>query len=370
MSKLAYDMSIADQRAILAMHKEKFGIDFSNNGQYEAIFTKPAWKNNLDLAMDAQPSLVTQSNSGVPAYLTYFMDPELLRILTAPNAGAEIFGEKQKGDFTTSTVMFPVVEQTYEVSSYGDYANTGSAGINMNFPQRQSYNYQIITQYGEREIAQAGLAKIGFVAEQKNAAIMGLNKFANLSYFFGIDGLQNYGALNDPDLLPAIAPIPKAAGGVAWTNGVSQNATANEVFSDIQALVTQEINQSSGVIDIRSKFVLAMSPAREIAMTYTNSFGISVGELLKKNFPGLEVKTAVQYGAITSQNPQGSALGETVQLWCPMASGQDSGFCSFSTKLQAGPVVQGLSAFSQKLAQGTNGFILKQPYAMATLVGV
>ncbi len=366
MSKLAYDMSIAEQRSVLALHRKQYGIDFG----HDTVFCKPDWKENIEMAMDAQPSLVTTSNSGVPAYLTYFTDPDLLRVLTAPNAATEIFGEKQKGSWTDTTLLFPVVEQTYEVSSYGDYNSNGSAGINTNFPQRQSYLYQVIVQYGEKEIAQAGLAKIGFVQEQKNAAIMGLNKYANLSYFFGVAGLQNYGALNDPALYPAISPAPKANGGVSWMNGTVINATANEVFADIQGMVTQLITQSSGVIDIRSKFVLALSPNREVALTATNSFGISVGDLLKKNFPGLDIKTAVQYGAITAQNPQGSALGETVQLWCPQAGGQDSGFASFNLKLQAGPVVQGLSSFSQKMSQGTNGFILKQPFAMATMVGI
>jgi hypothetical protein len=366
MAKMAYDMSPQEQRAAIDYHRRVWGIDFGD----AKAFARPEWKENINLAMDAQPELVTVPNSGIPAYLSFFMDPDVLRVLTAKNQAVEIFGEKQKGDWVSTTLLFPVVERTYEVSSYGDYNNNGRSGINTNFPERQPYLYQTICEYGDLEIERVGLAKIGFVAEQKEAAIDGLNKFQNLTYFRGVQGLQNYGALNDPSLFPALSPIPKAAGGVKWMNGTVINATANEVFEDIQQLIFQVISQSSGQIDIRSKFVLAMSPTTEVALTATNTFNVNVAALLKNNFPGLEVKTAVQYGALSAQNPQGSALGEVVQLWCPNATGQDSGYCSFNMKLRAGPVVRELSAYKQKLSQGSSGFILRQPFAMSTLVGV
>lgn len=366
MAKMAYDMSPQDQRAAIDYHRSAWGIDFPG----AQMFCRPEWKENFSLAMDAQPGLVTVPNSGIPAFLTYFLDPEVLRVLTAKNQAVEIAGEKQKGEWTTSEIQFPVVERTYEVSSYGDFANSGRAGINMNFPARQPYLYQTIAEYGELEIERAGLAKIGFVAEQKEAAIDGLNKFQNLTYFKGVSGLANYGMLNDPALFPAIAPIPKAAGGIAWLNGTAPNATANEIFADLQQLVTQAINQSSGLIDVRSQFVLGMSPKSEVALTSTNSFNVNVAALLKNNFPNLQVKTAVQYGALTAQNPQGSALGEIVQLWCPRVEGQDSGYASFNMKLRAGRVVPDVSSFKQKLSQGTNGFVLRLPYAMATMIGV
>lgn len=366
MPKLAYDMSPDDQRAAIEYHRQNWKIDFPG----AQMFARPEWKENINLAMDAQPQLVTVPNSGIPAYLTFFTDPDILRVLTAANQAAAIFGEKQKGDWTTSTLIFPVVERTYEVSSYGDFNNNGRAGINTNFPERQPYLYQTVTEYGDLEIERVGLAKIGFVAEQKQAAIDGLNKFSNLTYFRGVQGLQNYGILNDPSLFPAIAPGPKANGGLQWLNGTTINASANEIYQDIQSLVIQLINQSSGLIDVRSKFKLNMSPRSEGAMTATNTFNVNVAALLKNNFPNMEVNTAVQYGALTPQNPQGSALGEIVQLWCPDAEGQDSGYCAFNTKLRAGPVVRELSAYKQKFTQGSAGFILRQPFAMATMVGV
>lgn len=366
MPKLAYDMSPAEQRAAIDFHRQRWGIDFPG----VQAFSRPEYRENLQLAMDAQPQLVTSASSGIPAFLSFFMDPDILRILTAPNEAAEIFGEKQKGEWTSTTVIFPVVERTYQVSSYGDFNNNGRAGINTNFPERQPYLYQTVCEYGDLEIERVGLAKIGYVDEQKQAAIDGLNKFSNLTYFRGVAGLQNYGCLNDPSLHAAITPSTKAAGGQSWMSGTSINATANEIYADIQSLVIQLINQSAGRINAKSRMVLALSPAREGALTATNTFNVNVADLLVKNYPGLEVKSAVQYGALTAQNPQGSAAGEIMQIWAPDAGGQDSGYCCFNMKLKAGPVVRELSAYKQKLAQGSAGFIMRQPFAMSTMLGI
>lgn len=333
-------------------------------------FVQPSWKGNYNMAMDAQPQLVTVSNSGIPVFLTTVVDPDLLRILTAKNAAAEIFGEVRKGSFVDVTAMFPVVEQTGEVSSYGDFSANGRAGANMNFPQRESYNYQTLIEYGEVEMERAGLAKIGWAAEVKNAAVTVLNKFQNLTYFFGVQGLQNYGLLNDPGLSAPIAPLPKAAGGVTWFKNGGPNATANEVYNDIVALFAALVAQSSGNIDMKTKLTLAMSPASSVAMTFTNTFNVNVEDLLKKNYPNLTVKTAVQYGALTAQNPQGSAGGEFVQMIASSVEGQETGYCAFNEKLRAGVVIRKESSYSQKMSQGTWGAIIRQPFAISGMIGV
>jgi hypothetical protein len=171
---------------------------------------------------------------------------------------ATIFGEIKKGDWTTQTSFFPTVEHTGEVSSYGDYSENGSAGANTNWPQRQSYLFQTIVEYGELELDRAGLAKIGWVSEQNGAAALALNKYSNLTYFFGVQGLQNYGLLNDPNLTASLTPAPKAAGGNAWVvNGVIV-ATAN---NDILSLFLQLTSQTVGLIDKKSPMKLSTSPS-------------------------------------------------------------------------------------------------------------
>src|ERR1700722_17451310 len=193
----------------LAYAARKAGIHFMDQPNMD--FLKTDENSGELLAMDAQPSLVTVSNAGIPAFLSTYVDPKLIEILVSPMKAAEVVGEERKvGDWTTETAMFPVIESTGETSSYGDYAESGQAGANSSFPQRQSYTYQVITQWGERELEKAGLAKIPWASRLNIASVLTLNKFQNKSYFFGVSGLQNYGLLNDPNLLASITPAIKA----------------------------------------------------------------------------------------------------------------------------------------------------------------
>jgi hypothetical protein len=339
-------------------------------GGFVKSYIPDNWKHNFQLAMDAVPTLTTDPNSAVPAMLTTMIDPQVYRILFAPNKGAQILGEVKKGTWLDETAMFPVVEHTGEVSSYGDYAENGRAGANTNWPQRQSYLFQTIKEYGERELERAGLARINWVSEIDVAAATVLTKFANLAYFFGIAGLANYGLTNDPNLPAPISPAPKAAGGNKWVNNGVVVATANEIYADIQSLFLQVVTQSGGLIDQNSKMVLAMSPGSSIAMTATNSFNVNVADLLKKNFPNIRIETAVQYGALSPANPQGISGGNLVQLIAEDVEGQQTGYCAFNEKQRSHPIVRGLSSFKQKLTAGVWGAIIRQTFGISQMLGV
>jgi len=336
------------------------------------MYLNDEWKDNFDIAMDAQPPLVTTTNAGIPAFLTTLIDPQLIRVLLTPNKAAQIIGEVKKGTWLDQTQMFQLVERTGEVSSYGDWNNNGSAGLNTTFPQRQAYLYQTIIQYGELEMERAGLAKLSWASELKESAVTVLNKFQNLSYFFGIAGLQNYGLVNDPSLYAAVTPVVKAApnSGTQWVKNGVVNGTANEIFQDIQTLFGQLVSQSNGLIEAGDALTIAMHPSTSVALTATNTFNVNVMDLVRKNFPNITFETAVQYGAITPTNPQGIAAGAMIQMIARSVQGQDTGFCAFNEKLRSHPLIRDLSAFKQKMTQGTWGTIIRQPFAIASMVGV
>lgn len=323
------------------------------------------------LAMDALPSLSTAANTGIPAFLTTLIDPEVYRIVFTPTKAAEIFGETRKGTWIDQTAMFPVVEATGEVSSYGDYNENGRSGANMNWPQRQSYLFQTISEYGELEIERAGLGRVNWVGEVDGAGTTVLHRFLNQSYFFGVLGLQNYGLLNDPNLSAALTPATKAYGGVKWVNNGQIVATANEIFADIQALWYQlQGQQANGLVDQNTKMTLALSPGSELAMTATNSFGVNVSDLLKKNFPNLRIVSAVQYGALTATNPVGIAAGNIVQLIADAVDGQKTGYCAFNEKLRSHPIIRAMSSWKKKMTSGTWGAVIRMPLAISQMVGV
>lgn len=326
----------------------------------------------LDMAMDAAGTLSTDPNSAVPAMLTTAIDPDVIRIVFAPMQMAEIMGEERKvGDWLEETRLFPVVEDTGEVSSYDDYANSGRAGINFNYPSLQSYLFQVIQSYGEREVERAGLMRINYVGDLGRASAMLLNRFGNLSYAFGVANLQNYGLLNNPYLSAYISPAVKAWGGTTWFDNGSPAATANEVYNDIVALFERGINQTNGAVDKKSKATLAMSPQSEVALTFTNAFGVNVEDLLKKNFPNMTVKTAVQYGAQTSTNSQGySPVGNVMQLIFDEIDGQRVAYPAFNEKMRAHKIIPELSSWKQKMTGGTWGTVLRMPVGVTGMLGI
>lgn len=315
--------------------------------------------NNFQLAMDAQPALVTQSNAGIPAWLSTYLDPTLIRVLVAKMRAAEIVGDEvKKGIWTTKTAEFIMIESTGEVSSYGDFNNNGKSDANSNYIPRQSYHYQTITQYGEKELEVAGLGRIALANEKNMASVLTLNKYQNKSYFFGVAGLQNFGLLNDPSLTAPIAPTVETGGLITWTD-----KDALGVLADIQALYAQLQIQSdnSGYVELDSPMTLAMSPTSEVALTKTTNFNVNVADLLKKNFPNLTVKTAPEYA---------TASGELIQLMLNSVEGQRVASCAFTEKLRAHPMITEMSAFKQKKSQGTWGTIIYQPLFVAAMLGV
>lgn len=336
-------------------------------------YMTPAMKADYHIALDAAPpGLTTAPNASVPSILTTYLDPELVRVLFAPVAAANIMEERKVGDWTMDTYMVPVVEATGEVSSYGDYNENGRTGVNVNFPQRQSYHFQTISEYGERELERAGLTKMNLIAEIDAAAVETLKRFSNYSYFFGVGGnLRNYGLLNDPSLPAALTPATKAAGGARWmTVGNAINATANEVYADIEALFAQLVSQTTGLVKQTDEMILAMSPTSAVALTATNSFNVNVSDLLKKNFPNMRVETAVQYGAASSTNPEGVAAGNFVQLIAKTLEGKSVGFLGFTEKLRAHKMEVRTSSYKQKKTSGTWGAIIKFPLAISSMVGI
>jgi hypothetical protein len=323
------------------------------------------------MAYDAQPALQTAPNAGIPQWFTTYIDPAVYEIIFAPTEGAEIVGEERKGDLTTQTAMFQTVEHTVEVSTYGDFNENGRASVNTNWPNRQSYIFQVMMEYGDLEVERAGLGRLNLIGALDIAAADGLNRFQNLSYFYGIAGLENYGLLNDPNLGAPLSPAPKANGGTGWfTADGHPNATANEVYNDIVAVYETLVQNNLGNVNKKTPMVLGLSPGSEVALTFTNSFNVNVEDLLKKNFKNLRIQTAVQYGALTTSNPQGVAAGNFMQLIAETIRTQKTAFCAFNEKLRAFPIIRATSSFKQKKAAGTFGAVIRMPVGFSSMVGI
>lgn len=314
------------------------------------------WKGNITLAMDAQPGLITVSNAGVPAFLANLIDPEVVRVLVTPMKAAEVFGETKKGDWTLLSTQFPMVESTGEVSSYGDHNNNGSTGANVNWIPRQSYHYQNVTQWGERELEMYGLAKINYASELNVASALVMSKFQNKTYLFGVDGLDNYGVLNDPSLIAPIAPTTGVAGDT-W-----DDKTAQEIYNDVLKLFKQLQEQMGfNVPDMDAKMTMILSPLSAVNLKKVSTFNVTAEQTIKENFPNLSIKTIPEYA---------TPDGNLVQLKLDAVDGQNTAYCAFTEKMRAHPVIPDLSSWKQKKSAGTWGAIIRYPIAIAQMIDI
>ncbi len=301
-------------------------------------------------AADLTPTLVGTPNSGIPSYLTTYVDPKVIEVLVAPMAAAELIGESKKGDWTTLTAAFIQAEPTTNVATYGDYSGDGSSDSNINYPQRQSYFFQTWTRWGERQLEMAGAGRVDLASQLNYSSALGLSKFMNASYLFGIAGLQNYGLTNDPRL-----PTPVTAT-VNWATGTPQ-----DIFNSIKDMYKALQTQTQGLVKQNMEMKMGLAPTASGDLNAVNEFGLSAAKLLKDAFPKLELVEVPEFD---------TASGRLVQLWIPRLEGQDSATCGFTEKMRAHSIERYSSYFRQKKSAGTWGAVIWRPVCCTQLLGV
>lgn len=322
-----------------------------------AVYVDDNWRGDYNLAMDAQPQLVTVANAGIPAFLANIVDPNVIEVVLQPLRAVEIAGgEVKKGDWTSQSLMMPLAEPVGHVVAYGDYDNGGTVDANVNWVSRQPFHYQSIKRIGERQIAMWGVAAIDYNARLDRSVAETFGRFQNRSYFYGISGLANYGLLNDPSLITPITPATKAAGGTTWAL-----ATADEIYRDVLALYTQLQTQMGGNLEMTDRIELVLSTTRQPALARLSAFNVSVNQMLAQNFPNLTVRAAPEYS---------TGSGELMQMIVREYQGEQTIWASFTEKMRAHPVVQELSAWAQKFSAGTWGAIVRRPIAVAQMLGI
>ena len=342
---------------------EDYGIVLAHDAR-PVGWMPDAFKRNFNagrLAMDAQPTLQTNPNAGVPAWLSSFVDPEVVRVLQAPNLGAKIAGERKMGDWDSSTAYFPMIENVGEVSSYGDYNTNGISEINAQWESRQAYLFQTHMTVGDLEIDRAAKGNINIVSEKQISCAKTLDKFLDYTYHLGVAGLENYGFLNDPSLPPALTPSTKAAGGTRWTTNGVPTAQASEIYTDFLTMFTQLAAQAPGYIDNESELVFVSPNAVAGAYGATNMYGITVKKFISETYPNVTFINDPRYA---------TTAGNVAQLIAKSIDGNPSAYCGFNVKLRDHAIDRQTSSYLQKKTSGSYGAVIRYPLAIVTMIGI
>lgn len=311
----------------------------------------------LRMALDAQPGMVTTPNAGIPLLFTSVVDPQVIRTVFQPLNMAEIMGgEVQKGSWIDDAVYFPQIDPTGQVATYNDFSDNGAVDANANWTPRQPYPYQTWKRWGDKQVARYGAAAINYNSELDLSRVRAFNTFQNKTYAFGVTGLINYGLLNDPGLITAIAPRTKTAGGTSWSV-----ATAKEVYQDITKLFRQLVTQMGGNVDMNAVMTLALSNTSATYLVENTDFSVQAEQMIRKAFPNMTVKTAPQYT---------TGSGELMQLILVGYDGAQTAYPAYTEKLRVHRLEVKSSNYAQKFSGGTLGAVVRRPIAVAQMIGI
>lgn len=331
---------------------KQYGIIFDTGSPIRGILAN----DSIDqLANDA--AMVTAANSGVPVEFTSYIDPMVIPILTATRGAREIFGEAKKGDWTTSYARFQTSEITGEVEAYTDYGQGGASDVNPTFPVRTQYIYQTNIRYGDREVDVASRARLQLAADKQRAAATVIDIASNKFALYGVAGLEIYGLLNDPNLPPAITPLPNADNKTLWTD-----KSTKEIYEDVLYLFGKMADRGAGHIDANTELVLATSPATQVQLGKATDFNISARQMLETYFPRIRFVALPELATATS--------GTSILLVAPTIEGLPTAQIGFSEKFRAMRLIPESSSFHQKFVGSSYGTIIYRPFAIGKMTGV
>lgn len=335
----------------VALMREK-GFVFDDHYKIRGIMANDADIERL--AYDA--AMVTKPNSGVPVEFTSYLDPRVIEILTGPRNSREIFAEVKKGDWTTSYARFEVDEITGAVEAYTDYGNAGMADVNPTYPVRQQYVFQTNIRYGDRELDYAAKARLQLAARKQRAAATTIDIAQNKYNLLGVENMEIYGLLNEPNRPAAIAPGPGEGRNNTW-----KLKTTKEIYADYLLLFQNLAKNSLGHIRNDSDLILVTSPSAAVELGKATDFNVSVMDMIKRYTPNIKFAQLPELENSTSS---------TVLLICRSINGEPTGEFGFSEKMRAMRLVPETSSFKQKFVGTSYGCILYRPFAVATMTGV
>ena len=307
----------------------------------------------------------TQTNDGPLVQFLTTIQPQHIPMLIAPNRAAEICGESRVGTWKDMYQTFLLTEHSGYAAAYGDGSRDGTANANAENVQRQNMLVQAFVEAGDLEIERWGAGAFDMLGQRRLAQAETLNKWLNTTYFSGVDGLLNYGLLNDPSLSPAHAPTT-GTNGISWAQkAMNRTDGALDIYADFTAAYGRIQDNAQGVLDknmdTTTKIIWMISPKNRVYLKTTNIYGVSVEGMIKDAFPNSEIETAPEMD---------TESGSLLYAFVPELDGIRTIQLYFSERFRNHRVELESSMMRQKATTGSYGAFVARPLLIDMTLGV
>ena len=242
--------------------------------------------------MDAAVAGITTPSVTTPIQFLQYWMPDIIETVTAAREADAIMGIDFVGNWHDEAIVQTILEKTGQAVPYGDHTDIPLSSWNTNFEVRDIVRFEEGIQVGVLEEARAGAMNISSQSQKRAAAAESLDIERNNIAFFGYNEGSNktYGFLNDPNL-PSYSTV--ATGASASTNWSAK--TYAEITADIRTAMAALRTKTGNLFKPeRDASKLVLSVAVTEFLNVENSYGKSVYDFIKQNYPNTTIESAVQ----------------------------------------------------------------------------
>lgn len=315
------------------------------------------------MAFDAAP-LSPLGTASIPALNQELQTwlPGFVATATAPMKIDEILGLTAAGNWADHEVVQKTLEHVGEAKEYGDNANTHLASWNVNYVRRGVVRFEDGFRVGKLEEARSAAIDVNSASEKRAAAVMSLNIKRNDVGFNGYNstnGTNVYGLLNDPSL-----PAYESAT-ATWAA-----SAAEVIYEQIKTALSLLRTVSKDLIDPTSHSItLACATAVVDQLNKTNQYGITVYDLLAKNYPQLRIVSAPQFDAADGGDNVAYFIADTV-VDGVSTDGNQAIVQIVPSRYQVLGSTITAKGYEEAATNATAGVMVKRPYAVQRLSGI
>ena len=240
----------------------------------------------------AQDDGLALGGGNIPGLAQFFQFwfTDIVNALYRGRSFKQTYGVDQVGDWTTETVVQPMLELTGDMALYDDFSRPPLAGYNLGWTTRGTVRFETGLEVTKLEEARAGVMRQNAYQLKKAATILKSDIWMNNIFWngFATDGAKPvYGIFNEPGLATRKEDMT--------FNILSENASVKLIQSLFAGWVQDATNDLEGNFDPTTDAIVFNLPlAWQSVMTRTTEFGWSVSDWLKKQYPHVEIKYSVE----------------------------------------------------------------------------